>query len=318
MPKPLQHLNWRTPIALCWLSLAAVSSAQAGFLTDHWLKRQQARSQDASPSASSPAAPWRALPNQAYGNDPQQRFDVYVPNQRGAPLAPVVFMVHGGAWVIGDKGHRSVWQNKVAHWLAQGVCVVSVNYRLAPLANPLEQAQDVARALATAQQQAASWGGDRQRFVLMGHSAGAHLVALLASQPRTATELGAAPWLGSVLLDSAALDVVKVMNTPKHHGFYDKAFGRNPALWEAASPLHVLSASVAPMLAVCSTQRSEACPQTQAFADKATALGSTVQIVPMDLSHGDINEQLGLPGAYTDTVDAFLRALPGWLTPPAR
>src|SRR5207247_470736 len=112
------------------------------------------------------------------------------------------FMVHGGAWVLGDKASPGVMENKVARWAARGYILLSVDYRMIPEADPLEQAEDVARALAAAQAKAASWGGDPSKFVLMGHSAGAHLVGLLAADPARAFKRGAKPWLGAVLLDS--------------------------------------------------------------------------------------------------------------------
>jgi acetyl esterase/lipase len=71
----------------------------------------------------------------AYGADARQRFDVYVP--RGARNAPVILMVHGGAWRIGDKRSRGVVGNKVERWAQAGIVVISVNYRMLPAVAPL-------------------------------------------------------------------------------------------------------------------------------------------------------------------------------------
>src|SRR3954452_11730696 len=122
-------------------------------------------------------------------------------------------MVHGGAWMLGDKGNSGSVANKAKHWLPLGYILVSANYRMARPPNPLEQAEDVGRALAFVQANAASWGGDGSRVVLMGHSSGAHLVALLTAAPAVAARSGARQWLGTVSLDSAALDPVEIMNT---------------------------------------------------------------------------------------------------------
>jgi arylformamidase len=113
-----------------------------------------------------------------------QRMDVYIPAD--ARAAPVLFLVHGGGWRRGDKAHGRLIDNKLAHWLPAGFIVVSINYRMLPQADVLTQRDDVVAALAKAQSLAPSWGGDASRFVLMGHSAGAHLVALVASAPRDA------------------------------------------------------------------------------------------------------------------------------------
>lgn len=242
----------------------------------------------------------------AYGTDTLQRMDVYLP--QGAKGAPIFLMVHGGAWRIGDKESVSVVGNKVARWLPRGFIFVSVNNRLLPKADPLEQARDIAKALSLVQAQAASWGGDPTRIVLMGHSAGAHLVTLVASDPKIASGQKVKPWLGTIALDSAALDVVAIMES-RHPRFYDKAFGSKPEYWRASSPLHLLSGKPAPMLLVCSTERKGSCPPAQRYAEKGNSLGGKITVLPVALSHKQINHDLGTVGAYTEAVESFLRSL---------
>jgi arylformamidase len=244
----------------------------------------------------------------AYGTDAAQRFDAYLPAQ--PQKAPILLMVHGGGWRIGDKDHGRVVDNKMRHFVPKGVIFVSTNYRMVPAAAPLMQAEDVALALAKVQALAPGWGGDPNTVVLMGHSAGAHLAALISAAPSIATAQGAKPWLGAVLLDSGALNVPQIM-TARHMRLFDRAFGKDPVAWEAASPFHRLTGQTVPMLAVCSSKRAESCPMNQAFAAKANGLGGKVEVLPMALSHGEINMTLGQPGAYTERVEAFLRSL-GW------
>jgi arylformamidase len=244
----------------------------------------------------------------AYGADPAQRLDVYLPSHPNR--APILFMVHGGGWRRGDKDNVRVADNKVERWLPKGIIVVSVNYRMMPEAEPLTQAEDVARALATVQDLAPGWGGDPANIILMGHSAGAHLVALITAAPEIAAGQGAKPWKGAVLLDSGAMDVPAIM-AARHWPLYDRAFGNDPAEWQVASPFHRLTGPTPPMLAVCRKRGNESCPANHAFARKANALGGRVEVVPMALSHGQINRQLGLPGAYTERVETFMRSL-GW------
>jgi len=285
------------------------TAAQAGPLRDRVLERRAAQQEqgleDDSPAGTvTLPAGARVLRDVAYGPDVLQRMDVYLPAQPVA--APVLFMVHGGAWRVGDKGAAAVVQNKVARWVGQGFIFVSVNYRLLPQADVRVQAQDVARALAVAQQQAAGWGGDAGKFILMGHSAGAHLVALLDAAPDLAQDVR--PWLGTVALDSAALDVVQIMQA-RHMRLYDTAFGADPEFWRKVSPAHVLQASTAPLLAVCSTRRSDSCAQARQFVDRASALGVRASVLGQDLSHRDINQQLGLDGGYTRAVESFMAGL---------
>lgn len=249
----------------------------------------------------------RVVHDVAYGSDPRQRFDVYLPPSPHD--APVIFMVHGGAWAIGDKTNPGVVEDKAAYWLPKGYVLISVNYRMVPEAGPLEQANDVARALAAAQRLATSWGADPHRFVLMGHSAGAHLVALLGADPALLSAAGAARPRGVVSLDSAAMDVVQIMEFPRHPRLYDRAFGENPRDWAAASPYHRLRSGALPMLAVCSSRRFDACPQARRLAQKAATLGTRVDVLPQDLSHAEVNRTLGQPSDYTARVSAFIDGL---------
>lgn len=248
----------------------------------------------------------RRIADVPYGSDPRQRMDVYLPDA-GAPdrlPAPVIFMVHGGGWRRGDKAMARMVQNKVARWVPAGLVFISVNYRLLPEAPVAEQVRDVERALATAQQRAAEWGADPGRFILMGHSAGAHLVALVNARPA-----GARPWLGAVALDGAMYDVPARMRAP-HLPLYDAAFGSDPAYWRALSPYDQLSAGAAPYLLVCSTERRDRpCLQSEHLARKARALGVRAEVLPQALSHAQINAELGLDSAYTRAVEQFMATL---------
>lgn len=295
------------------LATALLSSlphaAQAGPIMDRIAERATER-REARQGASSgalTAAQRPAHADVAYGKGPAQKLDVYAPTT-ATQGAPVIFMMHGGAWAIGDKASSNVVRHKAARWLPKGLLFISVNYRLLPQADPLEQARDVARALAFAQQQSSAWGGDAGKFVLMGHSAGAHLVSLLSADPALAHEQGAKPWLGTVSLDSAAFDVPTIMGA-RHARLYDRAFGKDPNFWAATSPLQQLKQAQAPLLAVCSSRRDDACPQAQAFAAKATPLGMRVSVLPQDRTHAEINDDLGQPSAYTEAVEDFLRSL---------
>ena len=266
------------------------------------------------------AAPWRgrggaavALPagvrveaDLAYGPEPAQSLDAYLPARR--PTGAILVIVHGGAWAIGDKANSGVVAAKVAHWLPAGIVVVSVNYRLLPVAGVLQQAGDVARAIAFAQKRAAVWQADATRLVVVGHSTGAHLAALLVADPALAKAQGATPWLATVLLDSAALDVVEIMRAP-HLPFYDRAFGLAEAGWQALSPLHRLRARPAPLLLVHSNQRQDAAGASQRFAAAVAALGGRAEVHEVALSHGEINSRLGLDVPYTERVDAFLKSV---------
>lgn len=250
----------------------------------------------------------RRLEDIAYGPEPRQRMDVYLPAEPSC--APILLMVHGGAWMVGNKASPQVVNQKLKHWVRdRGFIFVSIDYRLVPAVDPVTQAQDVALAMAKVQTMAASWGGDPQRLVLMGHSAGAHLVALLSANPALAARQGAQPWLGSVVLDSAALDTSGLMQRP-HMRFYDRAFGSDPDAWRRASPTDQIGAASKPMLLVCSSRRMDhSCEQSEAFAHRIVEAGGSARVLPQDLTHMQVNAELGLPGNYTQAVDAFIASI---------
>jgi arylformamidase len=243
----------------------------------------------------------------AYGPHPDQSLDLYAPE--GARNAPILVMLHGGGWRRGDKEMDRVWENKVAHWGARGFLFVSVNTRLVPDADPVEQTRDLARAMAFVQAQARGWGGDPDSLILMGHSAGAHVATLLATREDLRRAAGVKRWDGTVVLDTAAVDVPAIMED-RHPRLYDTAFGKDPAFWHAASPIEHVGPREGPFLMVCSSKRREACPAARDFARVARANGVPATVLPVALSHGKINAELGLPSAYTKSVDEWIvRAL---------
>ena len=300
----MKTMLFRTGLLACVLTAALPLAAQT-----FRERLQQARDASRQPAASPPALPAgaRALRDVAYGDDPRQRYDVYLPAQ--PQHAPVILFVHGGGWANGNKDNPGVIEAKAAKWLPEGVALISTNYRMLPDTAPLEQARDVARALAEVQRRAPQWGVDPARIVLMGHSAGAHLAALVGASPELWRQAGALPPLGVVSLDSGALDVPDMMRRPRLPPLYHRAFGADPADWIAASPQHQLDAGGRPMLLVCSTRRNDACPQAEAFQAAGARLGVPMQVLREDLSHGQVNHELGLPSDYTAAVDRWLDAL---------
>lgn len=258
----------------------------------------------AAAQATTSAAP--AMQEIAYGPDPAQRFDLYLPSQ--VKGAPTIFYVHGGGWRRGDKAMRGLIEAKQKRWTAAGAIVISANYRMLPDTDPLEQARDIARAVAKAQDTVASLGGDPDGFVLMGHSAGAHLIGLLAASPTMARQAGVKPWRASVLLDGGAIDTEATMQG-RHLPLFETAFGRDPAYWRAASPLAQLNAKTAPVLAVCASGRRDSCPANRLFLDKAARFGTRTQLLEKPMSHMEINRDLGEDNDYTREVEAFLRGV---------
>jgi acetyl esterase/lipase len=109
----------------------------------------------------------------------RQVLDIYAPD--GAKNLPVVFWIHGGGWQTGDK--TSV-QLKPRVFAERGFVFVSTNYRLLPHVEMEVLIRDVAKSLGWVHKNIAGHGGDPRRIVVMGHSAGAQLAALLCIDDR--------------------------------------------------------------------------------------------------------------------------------------
>ena len=299
-------------ILLCLSLLVALPlAASATPPAQHGLRGRLPMLRDAGPRQRPFVLPAgaRAIRDIAYGNDPAQRFDLYLP--ANARNAPVLFYVHGGGWHRGDKANPGI-DNKLRYWLPKGYAVVSVDYRMVPQVQALEQARDIARAVATVQRRAREWNLDASRTVLMGHSAGAHLVALLGADPRLLAEAGARRPRGVVSLDAGALNVPALMSQRRVPRIYRDAFGDERSYWLATSPYQRLQRNALPMLLVCSSQRrfpTSPCDEADAMAGKARTLGVAMQVLPEPLDHGEINRNVGLPSEYTRTVARYIDAL---------
>jgi acetyl esterase/lipase len=242
-----------------------------------------------------------------YGLDDAQKYDVYLPDERNN--APIIVMIHGGNWTSGDKQDADVAEAKAGYWVAKGYIFVSINYRLLPKKDPLIQAADVALAIASIQKNAENWGADKSKLILMGSGAGGHLAALLSSNPSLASDQGASVWAGAVVLETPALNIPAIMAT-SHDSVYDTAFGTNSEFWEDSSPTNLLDSSGVPMLIVCSAESTDnACARADAFAQAANSAGVHITVSPQSLSPSEVNSQLGVSTAYTDTVENFIESI---------
>lgn len=122
----------------------------------------------------------------AYGGHALQQLDFY---SAGEGERPLVAFVHGGAWQFGDKARR-LSDMKAPFARKEGWHFASLNFRLVPEVGIAEMAADVAAGLAWLMGAAGELGIDPQRVVLMGHSSGAHLAALVGTDPRYLAGVG--------------------------------------------------------------------------------------------------------------------------------
>lgn len=250
----------------------------------------------------------------SYGSDPDQRFDFYPAtgvNGRSGENAPLIVFLHGGGWSIGDKAQAA--HAKPAHYTANGVAFASVNYRLVPKATVEQQAADIAAAIALIRAEAKEFGVDPDRIALMGHSAGAHLAALVATDPRYLTKAGVpiAAVHAVVLLDGAGYDVQRQMagQNAIAKRFYGPAFGNDPARQTALSPItHAGAPNAAAFLLIHAGSRAASREQAVALAARLRAAGTEAVVAAMpEHNHMTLNRELGVAGdPATVAVDSFL------------
>jgi acetyl esterase/lipase len=132
-----------------------------------------------------PNGAWEQHGSLAYGRQPRQKLDVYKP--RHAAKAPVLVFFYGGSW---QGGSRELYPFVGASLAAQGIVTVVPDYSIFPPARFPMFVEDAARAVRLARERAAQWGGDPKRLVLMGHSAGAYIAAMLAFDPQWLRQVG--------------------------------------------------------------------------------------------------------------------------------
>lgn len=115
-------------------------------------------------------------------NPGKHKLDLFLP--RGKTDCPVVILVHGGAWIMGDNRCCGLYSSVGEFLASQGIAAVVPNYRLSPTVKHPEHIKDVARAFAWTRKHIGEHGGRADEIFLIGHSAGGHLVALLATDER--------------------------------------------------------------------------------------------------------------------------------------
>ena len=247
-----------------------------------------------------------------YGSDDRQQIDIYTPDDAVGD-SPLVVFIHGGGWSIGN---RSAVQAKPQHFKDKGYVFASAGYRLLPDAPVEQQAADVGAAIRALRGQAETGGFDPDRIVLMGHSAGAHLAALVASDPQYAGDAFGAI-RGVVLLDGAGYDVPAAMATPTMElpNLYKDVFGTDPARQKALSPITHAGGKDAPnWIALYVAERANSRAQSEALVSALRKAGAKAEAAPITgTDHGRMNRELGTDAgaAQTQAVDAFLKRVFG-------
>jgi acetyl esterase/lipase len=267
-----------------------------------------------------------------YPGGERHTLDVFAPQE--AKGAPVVLFVHGGGWVRGDKNFYGLYRGLGRFLAGNGVVTLMTNYRLSPEVRHPEHIKDIARAFAWTRRHAAEYGGDPDRIILAGHSAGGHLVALLATnesflkdpelklaaadraairgvigvcgvyQIPTPEEFGrmAQGRLGNVLQE-AGVNVAEVagitgllVEAGKGLNPFRRAFGDDPEVCKSASPLAHVRKGLPPFLLLYAEKDLPGLPEMAI--DFAAALKRTGNVVTLRQMAGRTHSRIlfNLPG----------------------
>lgn len=253
----------------------------------------------------------------SYGPDPLQVMDFWA--SAVAKAAPLVLYVHGGGWKRGSKD-TAMGNALPGHLRDQGYAFASINYRLVPDATVEQQASDVAQALAYLLARADKLGIDRSKVVITGHSAGAHLVALVGTDEQYLRKAGLsfADIDGVMPNDGAAYDVPRQMEQAGRMmaDTYKQAFGTDPARQKTLSPTYHAAAPNAPRFLLLHVQRKDGVAQAQELGTALKQAGVKVEYGSFPgtglQGHAEINRKLGEPDyPATPVMDAWLKGVFG-------
>ncbi len=215
---------------------------------------------------------------------------------------PVLLWVHGGSWQAGDKATR-LTTAKARFFNSQGFVFVSMNYRLAAETNDVrwpDFGDDVAGAVVWLRNNAAEVGVDENAITLIGHSAGAHLVSIVGSNPSLLERAGGT--LNDVAcvvsLDSVTHDLTQP--PPWEVDIIELAFVDEAAQVDGSPTLQVERAgdsTEAPSFLIVTRGREARLESSARLRDAITQAGgdaSVVDVSPYD--HGEVSSQLGVAG----------------------
>lgn len=221
-----------------------------------------------------------------YGDDARQRLDLWAPSQPGDAPLPVVIFFYGGGWVVGERGEFGY----VGRALAQrGFLAVMPDYRLAPHARFPDFIHDGAMVLKWVRDHIATYGGDPERIAIAGHSAGGHLAALLALDPR---------YLEGEGLDPGIVRAAALLSTPTNfYPFIDPraiaALGHHEPVTET-QPIHFARADAPPILLQTGT------------ADITVRARNSQQLArALEAEGADVELKLYRGATHTDPIKAF-------------
>lgn len=199
----------------------------------------------------------------------KHKLDIYTP--KGAKSFPVLFFVHGGAWVHGDKNTFGIYRAFAERFAKHGIGVVVTNYRLTPKVKHPDHIKDVAKAFAWTQKNIGKYGGNSEQMFVCGHSAGGHLVSLLT----TDEDYLKAEGLKSTAV-KGCIPISGVLTISEK--LFPAVFGTDEEVCKKASPINHVREGLPPFLVVYGDKDLPVCAKTsKEFADALKDKKCTVE-----------------------------------------
>jgi acetyl esterase/lipase len=280
-----------------WLYSGAWTTTLAAAVGAWAVVHSQASAAAPKTEAAPKKLPVKAVKDIAYytgaGQHPiKHKLDLFLPD--GRKDFPVVLFVHGGAWLHGDKSFLGFYSSIGRALAARGIGVAVTNYRLSPAVKHPEHVKDVARAFAWVHKNIGKYGGRADRLFVCGHSAGGHLVALLATDERYLRAEG----LSSKNV-RGVIPISGVYDIPD--GLLPRVFGNGPNAGKNASPIRYARAALPPFLVLWADKDLDWCGKeaseefVKALKDKGNKVVNAVEI--KESNHYSIIMQAALPNS---------------------
>ena len=235
----------------------------------------------------------------------RQVLDIYAP--AGAKNLPVVFWIHGGGWQTGDKSDIQI---KPKVFMEKGFVFVSTNYRLLPHVDMATIIRDIAQSIHWVHDHIGEYGGDPKRMLVMGHSAGAQLAALICIDDRylKAEGLNLSTIKGCVPVDGDTFDIPAIIETAETrrrvHGLpqakfgHREKFGNDPAKHRDFSAVtHVANnKNIPPFFILHVADHPDTSAQAQRLGNTLKGAGiPTTVFGARETTHSKVNADIGIP-----------------------
>jgi arylformamidase len=246
----------------------------------------------------------------------RQVLDVYTPT--GGKNLPVVFWIHGGGWQAGNKSMVGV---KPKAFMEAGFVFVSINYRLLPTVDMATLTGDVATALGWVHKNITTYGGDPNRLLVMGHSAGGQLAALMCTDEKyvKAEGFSLAAIKGCMPVDADTFDIPAIIEVAEtrarvHHlplptNGHRQKFGNDPTKHlDFSAVTHVAAGKgIPPFLILHIAGNPDTSAQARRLAAVLQTAGISAKVVGRDTTHEGLNDAIGVPDdPVTNAVFAFV------------